>query len=36
MKEILELVDKYIKEKHSQKKWEVGKDWVQYAGPYFS
>jgi len=36
MKEILELVDKYIKEKHSQKKWEAGKDWVQYAGPYFS
>jgi CDP-6-deoxy-D-xylo-4-hexulose-3-dehydrase len=36
MKEILELIDKYIKEKHSQKKWEAGKDWVQYAGPYFS
>jgi CDP-6-deoxy-D-xylo-4-hexulose-3-dehydrase len=36
MKEILDLVDKYIKEKHSQKKWEAGKDWVQYAGPYFS
>ena len=36
MKEILELVDKYIKEKHFQKKWEAGKDWVQYAGPYFS
>ena len=35
MKEILDLVDKYIKEKHSQKKWEAGKDWVQYAGPYF-
>jgi CDP-6-deoxy-D-xylo-4-hexulose-3-dehydrase len=36
MKEILELVHKYIKEKHSQKKWEAGKDWVQYAGPYFT
>jgi CDP-6-deoxy-D-xylo-4-hexulose-3-dehydrase len=36
MKEILDLVDKFIKEKHSQKKWEAGKDWVQYAGPYFS
>jgi CDP-6-deoxy-D-xylo-4-hexulose-3-dehydrase len=36
MKEILELVDNYIKEKHSQKSWEAGKDWVQYAGPYFS
>lgn len=35
MKEILDLVDKYIKEKHAQKTWEPGKDWVQYAGPYF-
>jgi CDP-6-deoxy-D-xylo-4-hexulose-3-dehydrase len=35
MQEILSLVDKYITEKHSQKKWEAGKDWVQYAGPYF-
>jgi CDP-4-dehydro-6-deoxyglucose reductase, E1 len=35
MKEILELVENYIKEKHSKKKWEAGKDWVQYAGPYF-
>jgi len=36
MKEILELVENYIKEKHSNKKWEAGKDWVQYAGPYFN
>jgi len=36
MKEILELVEKYIKEKHAEKKWEAGKDWVQYAGPYFN
>jgi len=36
MKDILALVDQYIKEKHSNKKWEAGKDWVQYAGPYFS
>jgi CDP-6-deoxy-D-xylo-4-hexulose-3-dehydrase len=35
MKEILDLVDKYIQEKHSQKTWQAGKDWVQYAGPYF-
>ena len=35
MKEILDLVGKYIKEKHSQKTWQAGKDWVQYAGPYF-
>jgi CDP-6-deoxy-D-xylo-4-hexulose-3-dehydrase len=36
MKEILELVEKYIQEKHSKKNWEAGKDWVQYAGPYFN
>lgn len=36
MKEILDLVDQYIKEKESKKTWEAGKDWVQYAGPYFS
>jgi len=36
MKEILELVKNYIEEKNSSKKWEAGKDWVQYAGPYFS
>jgi len=36
MKEILELVEKYIQEKHSKKSWEAGKDWVQYAGPYFN
>ena len=36
MQEILKLVDEYIQKKHSEKKWEAGKDWVQYAGPYFS
>lgn len=35
MQEILKLVDEYITNKHSEKKWEAGKDWVQYAGPYF-
>jgi CDP-6-deoxy-D-xylo-4-hexulose-3-dehydrase len=35
MKEILDLVEKYIQEKHSKKEWRPGKDWVQYAGPYF-
>jgi len=35
MQEILKLVDEYIQKKHSQKTWEAGKDWVQYAGPYF-
>ena len=34
-KNILELVDKFIKQKHSKKSWKAGKDWVQYAGPYF-
>ena len=36
MQEILKLVDEYINKKHSEKKWEAGKDWVQYAGPYFT
>ncbi len=35
MQEILKLVDEYITKKHSEKTWEAGKDWVQYAGPYF-
>jgi CDP-6-deoxy-D-xylo-4-hexulose-3-dehydrase len=35
MKEILDLVEKYISEKHDQKTWKAGEDWVQYAGPYF-
>jgi len=36
MQEILKLVDEYINKKHSEKKWKAGKDWVQYAGPYFT
>ena len=35
MKEILELVEKYINDKNAKKTWTPGKDWVQYAGPYF-
>jgi len=35
VKEILDLIKSYIEEKNSSKKWEAGKDWVQYAGPYF-
>ena len=35
MNEILDLVKKYIDEKHSKKEWVPGRDWVQYAGPYF-
>jgi CDP-6-deoxy-D-xylo-4-hexulose-3-dehydrase len=36
MDEILKLVEQYITKKHSKKVWEAGKDWVQYAGPYYS
>lgn len=36
MTDILELVKKYIENKDSNKKWVAGKDWVQYAGPYFT
>ena len=36
LEHILSLVSDYIEEKHSSKKWEKGKDWVQYAGPHFS
>ncbi len=31
---ILELVRNYIDKK--EKTWTPGKDWVQYAGPYFT
>jgi len=33
---ILDLVAKYFNEKHTTKKWTPGKDWVQYAGPYYT
>ena len=32
---IIRLVARYIADKHKEKKWIPGKDWVQYAGPYF-
>lgn len=35
MQEILKLVEQYIQDKNSSKKWVAGKDWVQYAGPFF-
>jgi CDP-6-deoxy-D-xylo-4-hexulose-3-dehydrase len=35
MQEILKLVQEFIEKKHSEKSWQAGKDWVQYAGPYF-
>lgn len=34
--EILKLVSEYINEKHTAKTWTAGKDWVQYAGPFFN
>ena len=36
MNKILELVEVFIQEKHESKTWTAGKDWVQYAGPYFT
>jgi CDP-6-deoxy-D-xylo-4-hexulose-3-dehydrase len=35
MQEILKLVEEYITKKNDEKTWTPGKDWVQYAGPYF-
>ena len=35
MDKILEEISFYIKEKQSNKKWNAGEDWVQYAGPFF-
>lgn len=35
MQEILTMIEKFILEKNSSKKWRAGIDWVQYAGPYF-
>lgn len=36
MKEILEQIKKYVDEKNNNKSWVAGKDFVNYAGPYFS
>lgn len=35
MKEILNQIQQYITEKHAGKTWTAGKDFVNYAGPYF-
>ena len=35
MNQILKEVSNSIKDNHLPKKWEAGKDWVQYAGPFF-
>lgn len=34
--EILDAVRQYIDQKHSNKKWVAGQDFVNYAGPYFN
>ena len=36
MKEILDQVRQFIEQKQSSKKWEAGKDFVNYAGPHFT
>ena len=36
LEKILNDVSSYIKNKEIEKKWIAGKDWVQYAGPYFN
>lgn len=35
MKEILEQIKQFIEDKQSGKTWTPGKDFVNYAGPYF-
>jgi len=36
MKKILEDIKNYIEEQQENKNWVAGKDFVNYAGPYFS
>lgn len=33
--QILSLVKEYVQEQQAAKQWTPGKDWVQYAGPFF-
>ena len=35
MKEILQKVKEFIDTKQSSRQWQPGKDFVNYAGPYF-
>lgn len=32
---ILNLIEEFVKEKQANKTWEAGKDYVNYAGPFF-
>jgi CDP-6-deoxy-D-xylo-4-hexulose-3-dehydrase len=34
--EVSNLVKRFIQNKNESQQWVPGKDWVQYAGPYFS
>lgn len=36
LKNILNMVSEYIDEKHAKTQWTPNKDWVKYAGPYYS
>jgi CDP-6-deoxy-D-xylo-4-hexulose-3-dehydrase len=36
MKEILEQVKTYIEQQQNEKEWVAGRDFVNYAGPYFN
>lgn len=36
MEKILEQIKEYIESKNNQKQWVPGKDFVNYAGPYFT
>lgn len=33
--QILKLIAEYVDEQNLSKTWNAGKDWVQYAGPFF-
>ena len=35
MNDILNSISNYVNDKISKKEWIAGKDWVQYAGPFF-
>jgi hypothetical protein len=35
MEDILKAVQEFIAAKQQSKTWVAGKDWVQYAGPFF-
>jgi CDP-6-deoxy-D-xylo-4-hexulose-3-dehydrase len=36
MEKILDLIKEYVNEKNKNKTWVAGKDFVNYAGPYFN